>query len=79
MTRRLIKIGLVLAPLVVVAGLAQAQSLKVRKAQQSEEAAFQSEVAYTNQICDANISAELDWSSISQASPKAASGSCDAV
>ena len=42
---------------------AMAQSLKSIRAQQAEQEALNSEVAYTNSICGGSITATIDWKS----------------
>ena len=61
---------------------AQAQSLKQRKQLQSQEQALQQEVDYTNQVCQSNISAEVDWQSFDAYAAPDMDGvtvSCDAA
>ncbi|MEL6213315.1 MAG: hypothetical protein AAFQ96_06980 [Pseudomonadota bacterium] len=49
--------------LLLQTGGVTAQSLKSIRAQQAEESALNSEVAYTNSVCGTSISASIDWSS----------------
>jgi len=71
-------VGLVLLAPAVALSVA-AQSLKDRKAQVGAEQALESEVAYTNQVCNSTISASVDWSSFDDAAESGSdpSARCD--
>ena len=56
---RFLLIALAVCP---AASAAAAQSLKSIRAQQAEQRALQSEVAYTNSVCGTSISASIAWS-----------------
>lgn len=49
--------------LTVVVGAASAQSLKEARARESEEAALNSEAAYTKSVCGNSLSVSIDWRS----------------
>jgi len=45
----------------LVGASADAQSLKSIRAQEAEEASLAGEVAFTNSVCEANISSSIEW------------------
>ncbi len=82
MRRRPVISGLVLLILVGGPLMAHAQSLKARKVQHGEEQVLAEEVSYTNQVCETDIEASVDWSSIQPdalVQGERPSASCDVV
>ena len=74
--------GLAVLIITLSAPLAQAQSLKTRKVQYGEEQTLEAEVAYTNQVCQSDIQASVDWDSFpleALEQGERPSGSCDIV
>lgn len=47
---------------ILVAGAANAQSLKSLRAQEAENKALAAEVEYTSEVCGVSIRASIDWS-----------------